>query len=226
MVVISENKQVVVPGDLLSDNPSSAGDGTYVEDGKVYSLRYGVLEKVKDKLKVIPLSGKYIPQVDDIVIGKVIDINFSGWNTDINAPYDAFLRANEYFKRVDADELSRHLKIGDLILAKIIKIDAMMRIDLTLNEPSLRALRSGRMVEISTTRIPRLIGRSGSMINMLKKKLKCDILIGQNGWVWVSGSDENVDLAIRTIMKVDEEAHTSGLTDRISEFIEKEKEKK
>jgi exosome complex component RRP4 len=75
------------------------------------------------------------------------------------------------------------------------------------------------LVEIIATRVPRLIGRKGSMINMIKSELKCDVVVGQNGIVWLKGDPDHVVIAIEAIRQIEREAHTSGLTDRIREAI-------
>lgn len=215
------DKDVAIPGDLLSDQVDRAGDGTYVYEGKVYAQRYGIISD-RDKISVISLRGKYIPAVGDIVIGKVVDFGFFSWNVDINSPYEAFLHVSEHPSRIELGEMQKHLRVGDLIITKVIKVDPTMKIDLTLNEDSrLNVIRDGRVVEITNTKLPRLIGRNGSMINMLKKECHCGIFVAQNGRVWVYGkNDEDIDLACRAVMKVEEEAHTSGLTDRIAVFLD------
>jgi len=54
------DRKVVVPGDLLSEDAKRFGEGTYVKDGRIYSLLYG-LANYRDKINVIPLAGKYVP---------------------------------------------------------------------------------------------------------------------------------------------------------------------
>ncbi len=57
------------------------------------------------------------------------------------------------------------------------------------------------------------------MISLLKSKLNCDIFVGQNGRIWIEGREEDVDYTIKALLKIECESHTSGLTDRINEFI-------
>jgi len=59
---------------------------------------------------------------------------------------------------------------------------------------------------------------------MLKKELDCSIFVGQNGRIWLRGDEKMMDLAIRTIFKIEREAHTSGLTDKIKEYLKNELE--
>lgn len=216
------DRKVVVPGDLLSEDAKNSGEGTFVKDGRVYSLLYG-LANYRDKINVIPLAGKYVPASGDNIIGIVKDITFSNWIVDINSPYDGLLHISEFPKRIDADEMSKYLRIGSSIMTRVEDVDPTMKVELTLNDRKLGPIKTGRIIEISHTRVPRLIGKGGSMISMLKKELNCNIFVGQNGRIWISGNAEDMDLALRTILLIEKEAHTNGLTDRIVEFLKSEK---
>jgi exosome complex component RRP4 len=216
------DRKVVVPGDLLSEEVKRSGEGTYVKDGRVYSLLYG-LANYRDKINVIPMAGKYIPASGDNVIGVVKDITFSNWIVDINSPYDGLLHISEYPKRIESDEMSKHLRIGSSIMTGVKDVDPTMKVELTLNDRKLGLIKAGQVVCISHTRVPRLIGKGGSMISMLKKEVNCDIFVGQNGRIWINGGAEDMDLALKTITLIEKEAHTNGLTDRIIEFLKTEK---
>lgn len=215
-------RKVVVPGDLLSEDAKRSGEGTFVKDGHVHSLLYG-LANYRDKINVIPLAGKYIPAPGDNVIGIVKDITFSNWIVDINSPYDGLLHISEFPKRIESDEMSKYLRIGSSIMTKVKDVDPTMKVELTLNDKKLGPIKVGRVIEISHTRVPRLIGKSGSMISMLKKELNCNIFVGQNGRIWINGGEKDMDLAQKTILLIETEAHTNGLTDRIVDFLKEEK---
>ena len=216
-------REIVVPGDMLGENPKLAGIGTYVQDGRVYSANYGLVDR-RSSIKVIPLSGRYIPARGDLVIGKVVDMTFSNWFADINAPYEGMLHISEFPERVDPANMSKYLHVGELIIARVADVDPTMKVELTMRDENLRILKQGRVIDISHVKIPRVIGRNGSMISMLKKDLNVSIFVGQNGRIWLKGDDKYVDLAIRTIFKIEREAHTSGLTDKIKDYISKELE--
>jgi len=216
------DRKVVVPGDFLSEDAKRSGEGTFVKDGNVYSLLYG-LANYRDKINVIPLAGKYMPAAGDNVIGVVKDITFSNWIVDINSPYDGLLHISEFPRRIESDEMSKYLRIGSSIMARVKDVDPTMKVELTLNDRKLGPIRTGQVVEISHTRVPRLIGKGGSMISMLKKEVKCSIFVGQNGRIWINGSADDTDLALKTIALIEKEAHTNGLTDRIVNFLKAEK---
>lgn len=216
------DRKVVIPGDLLSEEAKRSGEGTFVKDGKVYSLMYG-LANCRDKINVIPLAGKYLPAPGDNIIGVVKDITFSNWIIDISSPYDGLLHISEFPKRIDSDEMSKYLSLGSSTMIRVKDVDSTMKVELTLNDRKLGPLKTGRVVEINHTRVPRLIGKGGSMISMLKKELNCNIFVGQNGRIWINGGAEDMDLALKTILLIEKEAHTSGLTDRIVDFLKKER---
>ena len=216
------DRKVVIPGDLLSEEAKRSGEGTFVKDGKVYSLLYG-LANDRDRINVIPLAGKYVPAPGDNIIGIVKDITFSNWIIDINSPYDGLLHISEFPMRIDADEMSKYLSLGSSTMIRIKDVDSTMKVELTLNDRKLGLLKTGRIVEINHTRVPRLIGKGGSMISMLKKELNCNIFVGQNGRIWINGGAEDMDLALKTVLLIEKEAHTSGLTDRIVDFLKDEK---
>jgi exosome complex component RRP4 len=216
------DRKVVVPGDLLSEDAKRSGEGTYVKNGSVYSLLYG-LANFRDKINVIPLAGKYVPGPGDNVIGVVKDITFSNWIVDINSPYDGLLHISEFPKRIESDEMSKHLRIGSSIMTRVSDVDPTMKVELTLNDKKLGEIKAGQVIEISHTRVPRLIGKGGSMISMLKKEVNCNIFVGQNGRIWIYGSAEDMDLALKTITLIEREAHTNGLTDRVVDFLKTEK---
>ena len=69
----------------------------------------------------------------------------------------------------------------------------------------------------------RVIGKGGNMVNMIKDATLTKIMVGQNGIMWLDGVPENVIIAIEAIRTVEREAHTVGLTDRISKFLEERK---
>jgi exosome complex component RRP4 len=68
--------------------------------------------------------------------------------------------------------------------------------------------------------VPRVVGKKKSMLNIIRDHTQTKIVVGQNGWIWIKG--DNTELAIKAIKKVEREAQSQGLTDRIIEMLEKE----
>lgn len=230
MPIFFEKKQLVTPGELLAEGDYIAGDNTYKEDDKILASRVGLIGIEGQRLYVTALKGCYIPSVEDFVIGKVIDISMSGWVVDINAPYEAMLFVSDVIERSfnpQKDVLTQIYNLGDQVKAKIIAYDRTRGPILTTRGPGLGKITRGRVIGITPAKIPRVIGARGSMVNMLKQEINCYIGIGQNGRILVSGvTPEDEDLAILAIRKIEAEAHTLGLTDRIRDLIQEVKSKR
>lgn len=224
-----EKKQLVTPGDLLAEGDYNAGSNTYKENSKIYASRIGLADCNNKQVNVVALRSFYFPKVGDIVIGTVLEVGFNGWTVDIKAPYTALLRASDVLSRPfkpQNDELSQVLSGGDLIVAKIASYDRAHDPQLTVGEPGLGKITRGQITKVTPTKIPRVIGKKGSMISMIKKQTNCQIILGVNGVILVTGKNpDDEELALAAIQKIEDESHTSGLTDRITQFLEEEKEK-
>lgn len=227
MPVFFENREIVTPGDLLAEDGYEPGRNTYKVDSKIYACKLGLVEYKGRTVNVVALNTFYVPSVGDLVIGQIVEINLHGWTVDINSPYLATLRPSEVLNKPfkpQRDELSEILDIGDLIQAKVIAFDRTRNPHLTIREPGLGKITHGQIVKVSPAKIPRIIGRKGSMISMLKKETRCGITVGQNGLIHIYGrSAEDERIAVLAIKKIELEAHTSGLTDRVTEMISKER---
>ena len=227
MPIFFSPRQFVVPGELLAEGNYIAGSNVYREGNKFFSSSVGLAELKNRTVHVIALSGCYIPKPGDLVIGEVVEVAMTSWMVDIGSPYQAILFAAEYLPKPLnplKEDPRKYLDIGDVILAKILSFDRTKNPSLTAKEKGLGKITKGVIVEVDVTRIPRIIGRRGSMINMLKKETGCEIIVGQNGRIWISGKTrEDEMIAMEAIKKIEREAHTTGLTDRVRDFIVKMK---
>ena len=213
-------REVVLPGDLLDSGKLKAGAGTYVQDGRIYAAQLGIKSVKANFVNVIPLGGRYIPSPGDTVIGKVVDIGPSNWFIDINSPYQAPLHVNEVPWRVDFGDTARFMNIGDTLLAKVLMVDETKRVQVTMKEQGLRKLQGGQVMEISYSKVPRVIGKGGSMIQMIKTMTNTRIFVGQNGRIWLDGDIESILFAIRAIKMIEDNAQASHLTEKVREYLE------
>ena len=112
-------------------------------------------------------------------------------------------------------------------MASVTNVTSQNLIDISLKGPGLRKLYPGRIINISPSKVPRVIGKKGSMVSMIKLATNTRVMVGQNGLVWLSGEDPKLEIvAVNTIKKIEREAHLQGLTEKIKEFLEKETGKK
>jgi len=227
LVLFFENRELVTPGDLLAKGDYLAGENVFRINDEIYATRIGLVEYSNKKVSVVALKSFYVPSVNDIVIGKVVEVGTRGWMVEINSPFLALLRASDAFTKPfnpKNDELTSILDVGDVIIAKIIAYDRTRDPLLTIREHGLGKVKSGQIVVITPTKIPRVIGRKGSMISMIKNETGCNITIGQNGVILVRGKNPVMEgIVVRAIKMIEKEAHTTGLTDRVTDMIRREK---
>jgi exosome complex component RRP4 len=220
----STERKIVTPGEvILSGNDYLPGEGTEKIGNDIVAFRYGLAEEINRLVKVIPLSGVYHPRRGNVVIGKINNITFNGWLMDIGSPDNAFLSVAEYPKFVHKSELDMVMNIGDMAVAKIKEVNRKA-VDLTMRLKGLGRIDEGIIIQVNPNKVPRIIGKEGSMINLIKEETGCNITVGQNGFIWMKGDSIEKELfAKKAIMFVTEKSFVSGLTEEIKKWFEKEK---
>jgi len=220
----SKKRTVVVPGEIIVDNDDYLpGEGTRREGNCIIANKFGLSEEAGRVIRIIPLFGAFVPRRNNVVVGRVIDINRAGWVVDIDSSYAGFLPLEESPRFINKNEMDQFLAIGDVIAAKIWSISPK-GIDLTTKGKGLGKLEDGFIFRIIPSRVPRVIGRDGSMVTLIKEKTGCNITVGQNGWIWINGPSIDAEiLARRSIEFVAEKVHLSGLTEKIEKWFREQK---
>ena len=218
-----QDKDIVVPGEPLAQGMDYLpGPGAYRKGEAIVSNRVGLVSINGRAIKLIALSGPYLPKRDDVIICKVIDITLNGWRLDTNTPSSAMLSVrdatNTFISK--GSDLTKILQIGDYIVSGVIQVTTQKLVDVTLRGPGLRKLPSGQLLKFSPNKFARIIGRQGSMVSMIKRATNCQIVVGQNGLIWMNGEPAMEVIAVEAIRLIEENAHTSGLTDRVKAFLE------
>lgn len=215
-------RKQVIPGDVIAKGAYQYGSNIEKRGDEYIALRVGLAEVGTDGLKLNPLSGPYLPRAEDEVIGKVADINGFGWVVDINSCFDGFLPASFVFGREFSPathDLSSKFALGDMIGARIESFERSRDPQLSIRGHGYGKIESGEIIKISPTKVPRLIGRRGAMINMISEKTGCDIRVGQNGVVVVNGPPEGIAKTAKAIKMVDEEAYSADLMAKVEAHL-------
>lgn len=230
-------REIVVPGEILTEDLDTykPGRGTIInkQKNRIISLYIGLKDIKNNYINVIPLRGIYTPKVGDKVLAIVVYKNPVKYRCDINAKYKAQLKPKNTVKQGKYRRKNRKrldtskYDLGDVLVAKIISANRLNKPRLTTVGKYLGKKSGGVVINIDPPKIPRVIGRNGSMIKMLKRMTNSNIFVTQNGRIWLQGdSAANERLLIDAINKIQREAHTSGLTDRVQAFIKREKKKR
>ena len=220
----NEKKRHVIPGEVIISGSYRAEQNTVMDGNKILATTIGLSDIHDGSVRVIPLTGGYYPKDDDIVIGKIISHSAMSWEVDINSCYSGMLPASDVFGRdfsSHSDDLTSKLGKGDLIVTRIVNSDKTRDPLLTISGRELGKIDSGELVYISPSKVARLIGKRGSMIQMIESGTNAQITIGQNGLIVISCDDSDGLLrAIHAIELVEEKAHVANLTDQITEMLE------
>lgn len=223
MEFLVKDRSIVTPGTVIAKGDFRYEYGVDKFEDTIISSVLGIVYIENNNVRVVPLEGKYMPKKGDDVIGTVVGINPLSWDLDINAPYLANLHVQDALRYVkDTSNLERIFKVGEVIYANIKDVGESSDIALQSKERPYGKLNWGRIVKINATRVPRVIGKKGSMIKLLKQMSKCEIMVGQNGNIWIKGERQMESIIEKAINKIDKEAHIPGLTDRIKVMLETE----
>jgi exosome complex component RRP4 len=210
---------VVLPGEEIALGSAAPGTGTYSENGKVYASILGLRIEHRGVVTVVPLSGVYAPRVGDVVIGSILDLGPSNWTVDVKTWVPAPLHVNDVPWKVDFGDTARYIDVGETILCKVLKIDEVRRVFLTLNGPGLRKLEGGEVVEFNHTMVGRVNGRNGATLEKLKKWTNCRIYAAANGRVWVDGELAEMGVAIAAIHLIEREANAPNLSEILDAYL-------
>ncbi len=225
--MVEENqREVVIPGEVIvSGEDYLPGENTEKRGEDIIAIKFGLAEEQNKLIRVIPLSGTYQPRRGNIVIGKVENVTFNGWVIDIDSAENAFLSLMEVPRYVDKNGLEEVMDVGDMVVAKIWGMNKR-GIDLSIKSRGLGKIEDGMIVHINPNKVPRVIGKEGSMIKIIKDETGCNITVGQNGFIWIKGDKVEDELfAKRAINFVTEKSFVSGLTEKIEEWFKEEKGK-
>lgn len=228
--ILAKEKEIAVPGETLAKGMDYLpGIGTYREGEDIIASKLGLVNIDGRAIKLVSLTGKYLPKRGDTIIALVEEVLMSGWRLQTNSAYSAMMMmkdaTSEYIPK--GADLRQYFNFGDYVVCKITNVTSQKLIDVTARGPGLRKLRGGRIINVNTHKVPRIIGKKGSMVHMIKQATNCKIIVGQNGVIWLEGEDPKMELlAVETINKIARESHVSGLTDIIKEHLEKATGKK
>lgn len=221
--LIAKNRDIVVPGQTLAIGMEYfPGLGTYRHEDRILANQVGLLHIDGKVLKTTPMASPYLPARNDVVIGKVVDILMSGWRIDINCPYTAVLPLKDatfdFIRK--GEDLTGYFDLNDYVVCKITQVTSQNLIDVSMKDKTLKKLRGGQFIRVNPAKVPRIIGKGGSMMGVVKRQTDCQIAVGQNGMVWVSGEPQSEVLAIKAIRMIERQAHVPGLTEKVKAFLE------
>jgi exosome complex component RRP4 len=215
-----EERQLVIPGETIATGKEFLpGEGAYREGDEVVAERFGILSSFEKQVRVIPVSGAYYPRRGNTIIGTIVDITFNGWLIDFGGAQNAFLPVAEVSRYVNRNELRDFLDFGESVVVKVWDVKSR-GIDVSMKMRGFDKLEGGMIMDVSANKVPRIIGKEGSMVKMIRDATGCNLTVGQNGKVWISGKAIEKEVQTREIVEfVVKNSTIHGLTEKVEEFM-------
>jgi exosome complex component RRP4 len=218
--MVKEKRQIVVPGEtIVSGNEYLPGEGSYRDGEDVVASRYGIPSVFEKHVRVVPVSGAYYPRRGNTIIGTIVDITFNGWLIDFGGAQNAFLPVAEVPRYVNKNEMREFLDFGESVIVKVWDVKSR-GVDVSMKMRGFGKIEGGMIISIGPNKVPRVIGREGSMVKMIKGATGCDVTVGQNGKVWISGKDTDNEVLTKKIVEfIADNATINGLTEKVADYI-------
>ncbi|XP_045760388.1 exosome complex component RRP4 [Maniola jurtina] len=184
------------PGEVITGMQDfMRGHGTYVEDDCLKSSVAGVMQKVNKLICVRPLKSRYVGEIGDVVVGRVVEVQQKRWKVETNSRLDSILQLSavnlpggELRRRSAEDEqmMRKHLTEGDLISAEVQSVFTDGSLSLHTRSLKYGKLSQGVLVKV----FPSLIKRRKNHFHNLPCGVS--IIIGNNGFIWISPQPPNM----------------------------------
>ncbi|KAA1468912.1 hypothetical protein DENSPDRAFT_772098 [Dentipellis sp. KUC8613] len=184
------SSKLTCPGEsITSSHAFMRGHGTYVENEEVISSVAGLIERVNKLVTVRALRTRYNPEVGDLVVGRITEVQPRRWKVDANSRQDAVLMLSSVNlpggvqrRKLESDELQMRnfFEEGDLLVAEVQAFFADGAMSLHTRSLKYGKLRNGQLVTVP----PILVRRLKSHFYTLPCGV--DLILGLNGYIWVS----------------------------------------
>ncbi|KAK3937901.1 exosome complex component rrp4 [Diplogelasinospora grovesii] len=199
--------EIVTPGEVITDDPQwMRGHGTYVSPAatSIISSVAGTVTRTNKLLSVRPLRARYTPEVGDLVVGRIVEVQAKRWRVDVGStqlaslPLSAInLPGGILRRRTDTDELQirTFFAEGDLLVAEVQQLYQDGGAVLHTRSLKYGKLRNGIFVAVSG------MGGGGGVVRSRRQVWtldaangggQIDIVLGVNGYVWISKHVEPV----------------------------------
>ncbi|OJJ00951.1 hypothetical protein ASPVEDRAFT_51990 [Aspergillus versicolor CBS 583.65] len=220
---------IITPGEVVTDDPQwMRGHGTYINplSTSIIATVAGTVQKTNKLLSVQPLRARYTPEIGDLVVGRIVEVQSKRWKVDVAAPLLAQLPLSAINlpggilrRRTSADELQirTFFSEGDLLVAEVQTVHSDGAASLHTRSLKYGKLRNGVFLAVagaggsgaSSSSVKGGLG-SGSTAGVVRSRRQMftiptsngggevDIVLGVNGYIWISKHAEGTAAASST----------------------------
>ncbi|KAK4172794.1 putative exosome complex exonuclease RRP4, partial [Triangularia setosa] len=198
---------LVTPGTLITPDPQwMRGHGTYIPPSttNITSSLAGIITRTNKLISVSPLRARYTPEVGDLVVGRIVEVQAKRWRVDVGSvqlaslPLSAInLPGGILRKRTETDELQirTFFAEGDLVVAEVQQLFQDGGAVLHTRSLKYGKLRNGLFVAVSGVGGGSGVVRSRRQVWTMEGQNgggKMDVILGVNGYVWISKHVEQI----------------------------------
>ncbi|KAJ5010513.1 Exosome complex component rrp4 [Colletotrichum sp. SAR 10_99] len=196
-----DNYEIVTPGEVITDDPQwMRGHGTYVTPSttEIVSSVAGTVTRTNKLLSVRPLRARYTPEIGDLVVGRIVEVQAKRWRVDVGSSQLAILQISAINlpggilrKRTDTDELQirSFFAEGDLVVAEVQQLHQDGAASLHTRSLKYGKLRNGVFCAVTGT------GGGGGVVRAKRQQwvmdaargaAKVHVTLGVNGFIWIA----------------------------------------
>ncbi|KAF8801358.1 hypothetical protein BYT27DRAFT_6799630 [Phlegmacium glaucopus] len=185
-----KGSKLTCPGEYLTSSQAyMRGHGTYVDSEEVIASVAGTVERVNRLVTVRAIRSRYNPEVGDLVVGRITEVQPRRWKVDANSRQDAILMLSSVNlpggvqrRKLESDELQMRgfFEEGDLLVAEVQAFFSDGAMSLHTRSLKYGKLRNGQLVVVP----PILVRRLKS--HFLTLPCGVDLILGLNGYIWIS----------------------------------------
>ncbi|KAJ3536252.1 hypothetical protein NM688_g6864 [Phlebia brevispora] len=187
---LASGSKLTYPGEsITSSHAFMRGHGTYVENDEVIASVAGTIERVNKLISVRAVRTRYNPEVGDLVVGRITEVQPRRWKVDAGSRQDAVLMLSSVNlpggvqrRKLESDELQMRtfFEEGDLLVAEVQAFFADGAMSLHTRSLRYGKLRNGQLVIVPSALIRRLKS------HFIALPCGVDLILGLNGYIWVS----------------------------------------
>ncbi|MDP8023227.1 MAG: hypothetical protein ACP5LF_05430 [Nitrososphaeria archaeon] len=217
--------KLVVPGEVVAKGNFRSWSNVLKKGEEYLSIFVGKAEVGGGRVRVVRLSGPYIPKVGDFVIGMVTDVQPLAATIDINSYVNGYIMANAFFKRrIDPSrfDLSKKVNLGDLIAAKVQRIERGK--DVYLQPDQKWKVEGDAVFYISPAKAHYIYTSRSRISSKIKELTGAEIRLGANGVVVVKGDLKKIEMVKRALDVVESKYDLNGLYNEIIKVLSKDGE--
>jgi len=215
--------KLVVPGEIVAKGNFRSWVNVLKKGEEYLSLFVGRAEISGGRVRVIRLSGPYIPKVGDFVIGVVTEVQPLAATLDINSYVNGYILANAFFKRrIDPSkfDLSNKVNIGDLVAARVKKIERGK--DIVLQPDQKWKVEGDAIFYISPAKAHYLYASRSRIPSKIKELTGAELRLGANGIVVVKGDLKKIEMVKKALDVIESTYNLNGLYGEIIKVLSKD----